>query len=198
MTMNAKSIGLAVATVTSVVPAALILGSARHAHKTLGAPGSLSHVLTNDKLDNKGKVLVEQTKENNKNLLKLGGITVCAGAAASLATGCSKTLTNLLHQLKHWAGEKLSQVSISKIPSNVKVDRIIFNEAEFIKEQLNTNKNLKDMIKNTKLFQKLNSLPTPAKAGLAVSAAILALAAPITALISSQKAGYIEGKHENK
>ena len=67
----------------------------------------------------------------------------------------------------------------------MKVDRIIFNEAEFIKEQLNTNKNLKDMIKNTKLFQKLNSLPTPAKAGLAVSAAILALAAPITALISS-------------
>ncbi len=195
MTMNAKSIGPVVtATVLGGVPAGVMIGAARHANKTIGAPASVAHVLTNDKLDSKAKVIAETEKEGIKDTLTLGGIAVGAGAAASLATGCSKKLTAALHNLKHMVGDKLSQVSISKIPANVKFDTIIFDNAE----QVKYTQNLKDIIKNSKIYTKLNALPTPAKAGLAVAAATLALAAPIVALVSAQKAGYIEGQHEVK
>lgn len=174
MTMNAKSIGPVVtATVLGGAPAGVMIGAARHANKTIGAPASLAHVLTNDKLDNKAKVLAEQTKEGIKDTLTLGGIALGTGAAASLATGCSNKVATAFKGLKG---------KLSGILGNMNYG----------------GKSVKDMIKNTNVFKKFNSLPAPAKVGLAVGAAALALAAPIVSMVSAQKAGYIEGQHEVK
>ncbi len=174
MEMNAKSVKPVVAaTVIGGIPAGIIVGAARHANKTLGAPGSLIHVLTNDKLDSKAAVLAEQTKEGIKDTLTLGSIAVGSGAAASLATGNSAKVAKLFKGAK----DKLSGF-LGKIEYN--------------------GKSLKNAIKSTKIFQRFNSLPAPAKVGLAVGAAVLGLLAPIVALISSQKDGYIEGQHEVK
>ena len=174
MTMNAKSIGPVVtATVLGGVPAGVMIGAARHANKTIGAPASIAHILTNDKLDSKGKVIAETAKEGIKDTLTLGGIAVGTGAAASLAAGNSTKVATAFKGLK----DKLSGI----------LGSINYG-----------GKSVKDVIKNTKVFQKFNSLPAPAKVGLAVGAAALALAAPIVSMVSAQKAGYIEGQHEVK
>ncbi len=175
MTMNAKTIGLlaAGATVTTALPASIMIGAARNANKTIGVPASLAHVLTNDKLDNNGKVLAEQTKECFKDTLKLGGIAAGTGAAAALLSGSSAKAAKLFNSAKGKISGFLSKINYK-------------------------GKSVKDIIKNTKIFQKYNSLPAPAKVGVAVAAAVIAIATPIASLVSAQKAGYIEGQHEVK
>ena len=57
--------------------------------KPAGAPASIAHVLTNDKLDSKAATISEMTKEGVKDLLVLGGSAATVGGAAAIATGCS-------------------------------------------------------------------------------------------------------------
>lgn len=141
--------------------------------KPAGVPGSVAHIVTNEKLDNKAKaeVLKEQFVESTKDTLKLGGAVAGTATAASLITGNSEKAANVFNKIKSKIGDTLAKCSIN-------------------------GKNLKDIVKNTKVFQKFNSLPTPAKAGITAGAALLALAAPVVSMVSAQKAGYIEGKHE--
>jgi len=143
--------------------------------KTAGEPASLAHILTNDKLDKKAKkaVIAEQFKESGKDTLKLAGIVATTAGATAIATGCSNKITGIAQKSISKVGNLLSKVSVN-------------------------GNNLKDMIASTKVYQKISTLPTPAKAAMAVGGAVLALVAPIMTLVSSQKAGYIEGKHEAK
>ncbi len=141
--------------------------------KAAGAPASAAHILTNDKLDKQGKsdVVKEQLSEGLKDTVNVSKVVIGSAAAASLAAGNSKKVAGLLHKAKTNVGNILSKVTVD-------------------------NKNLKEIVKNSNIYKKLNNLPTPAKAAIAVGAAALALVAPITSIVSARKAGYIEGKHE--
>lgn len=141
--------------------------------KPSGAPGSLAHIMTNDKLDKKGKasVVAEQFVESGKDTLKLGVAAAGVGGAAALAYAKSPKAATFLSNAKSTIAKGLSKISID-------------------------GQNLKEMIKGTKIFDKFNKLPAPAKVAIAVGAGVIALVAPLATLISSQKAGYIEGKHE--
>lgn len=143
--------------------------------KPAGAPASLAHIMTNDKLDKQAKVDVikEQFIESGKDTLKIGATAAGVGGAAALAYAKSPKAASFLTNVKSTIADGLSQVSIG-------------------------GNNLKDMIKNTKAFEKISKLPTPAKVAIAVGAGVIALVAPLATLVSSQKAGYIEGKHEAK
>lgn len=154
---------------------AIGLGGSKIYHKATGkpagAPGSIAHVLTNDKLDSKPATLAEMAKESAKDTVTLGRITLGTAAATSLIVGNSNKAATFFNNLINKAGNALSKVTIN-------------------------NNNLKEIIKNLKLYQKINNLPLPAKAAIAAASAVFAIAAPIIALVSSQKQGYIEGKHE--
>ncbi len=141
--------------------------------KPSGAPGSLAHIMTNDKLDKKGKasVVAEQLVESSKDTLKLGVAAAGVGGAAALAYAKSPKAANFFSNAKSTIAKGLSKISID-------------------------GKNLKEMIKGTKIFDKFNKLPAPAKVAIAAGAALVALVAPLATLVGSQKAGYIEGKHE--
>ena len=143
--------------------------------KTAGAPASLAHILTNDKLDKQAKVDVikEQFIESGKDTLKIGAAAAGVGGAAALAYAKSPKAAQVMTNAKSKIAEGLSQVSFG-------------------------GKNLTDLIKGTKIFDKISKLPTPAKVAIAVAAGVIALVAPLATLVSSQKAGYIEGKHEAK
>lgn len=148
---------------------------ANKAKKTLGAPGSMGHIMTNDKLDRKAKkeVLIEQNVESAKDMLKLAGASVGAAATTSLVVGNSKNVTNVAKNLKNTFAKHIEKFS--------------FN-----------GKNLKEIIKSTGLFKKFNTLSTPAKAGILAGAAVLALGFPLLILISAAKSAYIEAQHESK
>jgi hypothetical protein len=141
--------------------------------KTAGAPGSSMHILTNDKLDKKAKaaVIKEQFVASGKDTINVGKVVVGSAAAASLLAGNSTKVAGLLNSAKTKVGTLLSRVTVD-------------------------NKNLKDVVANSTIYKKLNALPTPAKAAIAVGTAVLALVAPLATLVGSKKAGYIEGKHE--
>ncbi len=141
--------------------------------KTAGAPASLAHILTNDKLDKQGKadVIKEQLIESGKDTLKLGATAAGIGGAAALACAKSSKAAGFFATAKTKIGNMLSKVSVG-------------------------GKDLKEMVKGTKIFDKFNKLPAPAKVAIAVGAGVVALVAPLATLVSSQKAGYIEGKHE--
>ena len=166
-------------TLAALTGAGLGLGGAKLYNKvtgkTAGAPASMAHVLTNDKLDKQAKkqVIGEQLKEGLKDTAKLAGITAGVAGTAALVTGCS-------NKAGAFANRVIS--GIGNWCSNVKTYDVTLGET----------------IKDTKLYQKVRTLSTPAKAAIGVAAAFLALATPIAALVSAQKAGYIEGKHEAK
>ena len=143
--------------------------------KTAGAPGSLAHVTTNDNLSQKAKaqVFLESNKEFAKDTLSVVGATATAAAAGSLAVANSTKCADAFGKLMNKASEFLGNSTIN-------------------------GKNVKDTIKNTKVFQKLNSLPTAAKAGIAAGAAALAVALPILNQVTAAKAGYIEAQHEGQ
>lgn len=141
--------------------------------KTTCLPGSIGHILTNDKLDKQAKadVIKEQTAEFNKGTLKLGMTAVGVGAAAALASAKSPKVATFFSNAKSTIAKGLSNISVN-------------------------GNNLKDMIKGTNAFAKFNKLSSPAKVAIAVSAGVIALVAPLATLVGSQKVGYIEGKHE--
>lgn len=141
--------------------------------KTTGVPGSYAHITTNNKLDNKRTVQNEITKECVKDTLTVGGITVGTAAVGSLAVANSNKCADVFKKLTEKASEFLGNSTINGT-------------------------NVKDAIKNTKVFEKLNSLPMAAKAGIAAGAVALAVVAPLAQIVTSAKAGYIEGKHEVK
>ena len=116
---------------------------------------------------------IDQVIESGKDTLKIGATAAGVGGAAALAYAKSPKAAQVMNNAKSKIAEGLSQVSFG-------------------------GKNLKDMIKGTKIFEKISKLPTPAKVAIAVGAGVIALVAPLATLVSSQKAGYIEGKHEAK
>lgn len=139
--------------------------------KTVGCPASVMHVLTNDKLDNKMATTGEMLKESIKDTAILGGVALGTAGTASLIVGNSNKASKSFANLIKKAGEKLSHISVNGT-------------------------DLKSIIKDTKLYSKINNLPLPAKAGLAAGIAAFSFLAPSVALTSAFKQGYIEGKHE--
>ncbi len=143
--------------------------------KPAGAPASLAHILTNDKLTTKGKgkVLIEQAKELGKDVLTISGITAGAGVASAVVASKSTNYANFLQGIKSDVSSFLGKCNFD-------------------------GKNIKDMIKGTEIFNKYNALPKTAKIAIATATAALAVIAPLAQGVYCQKAGYIEGKNETK
>ena len=135
----------------------------------------ICHILTNDKLDLKAKatVLGEQFVESTKDTLKLGATVAGVGGVTALAYAKSPKAASYLNEVKSEIANILSKAS--------------FN-----------GKNVKDLIKSTKIFEKISKLPAPAKAAAGTVAVVLSIVTPLFLLVQSQKAGYIEGKNETK
>ena len=137
----------------------------------VGMKGSIAHVLTNDKIEDKGACFKEMAKESIKDTLVLGSVTAGTAGAAAIATGCSNKAAGAFNQLKTKAGEILNKISIN-------------------------DKNLKDIVKNSKIYNKISA--SPAKAAIAAGAAAITLVGSLMTVSAQSKAGYIEGKHEVK
>ncbi len=145
------------------------------AKKPVGATGSIAHIVSNPNLDEKGKAktLADITKEEIKDTAK---ITLAAGTVAgtvAIATGCSTKANNFAKGIISKAGNALAKVTIS-------------------------DKNLKEVVKKTKIGGKFTSLPTPAKAAILAGTTVLAAALPSMSRLFAAKGGYIEGHNENK
>lgn len=177
MCMNYVSPAVPSALAGGVAGTAIGVGSAKiykkATGKSAGAPGSIAHIMTNDKLDkhSRATVLKEQAKEGLKDTLKVTGLSAGAAGVAALATAKSPKVSGLLSSAKSSVAGALESISVN-------------------------GQNLKDMVKNTKVFEKFSALPKPAKAAIAVGATALAGLGTIYTLVSSSKAGYIEGKNE--
>ena len=143
--------------------------------KTVGAPGSLAHITSNDNLSTKAKlsVLAEQGKEGLKDTFSLAGATATVAAAGSLAVANSNKCADAFKTLISKAGDALSKVEIN-------------------------GNNLKEAVKNTDLYNKVKSLPLGAKAAIAAGTVALAVLAPLYTAVAQSKAGYIEGKYEGQ
>lgn len=138
----------------------------------VGCIGSYSHLVTNDKILDKRGLDKTLLKEGAKDTLKLGvAVGVTAGAGA-LVTGLSSKAKGSFQSLISKTGDILSKVSISD------------------------KGNLKEIIKNTKVFTKMNSLPAPAKAAILAGGTVLAAGLSVLGSVSSAKAGYYEAKFE--
>ena len=178
MNMNKNVMGnVGVAALTCGCGMAGALGTIKLANKITGKPvgckGSIAHVLTNDKIENKAACFNELNKECAKDTLKLTTATGVAAGAGAIATIASPKAKSFLQSAKTAIGNFLSNVSIS-------------------------GKSLKDIVKNTKVFTKFNSLPAPAKAAVAIGGAVLAAGCALLGISSASKAGYIEAQHESK
>lgn len=143
--------------------------------KPAGMPGSMVHILSNDKLDKKAKekVILETTKEGYRDTAKLAGAAGLVAGAAAIATGCSNKIAGVVQEAYSGVGTALSNVTVK-------------------------GNNLKEVVKNTGVFQKFKALPLPAKAAIAAATGLVALVLPIVSVCSAAKAGYIESKHEAK
>lgn len=141
--------------------------------KTAGVPGSIAHITTNDNLTNEAKLHVfgQYAKEGLKDTIKLAGVTTAAAAGGSLAVANSTKCAKAFGKLTSTVSEFLGKTTINGT-------------------------NVKEAIKDTQVFKKLNALPTAAKAGIAAGAAVLAMVLPIVSVNSAAKSGYIEGQHE--
>lgn len=140
----------------------------------IGLKGSPAHVLTNNNMtkDDKKACMKELCKESFKDTVKLTTLTAGAAGVGAVATKSNK-FVGALKGIRHSVGEALSKVNINGT-------------------------NLKEAVKNSSTYTKFNSLPTPAKAAIAVGAAALAIIAPLATIGSASKSGYIEGQHESK
>ena len=141
--------------------------------KPTGCIGSIAHVATNDKIENKLDCFKEMNKEALKDNFKLVAATGAAAGAGAIATVASPTVKGAVKNLISKTGKALSNVSVS-------------------------GKTVKDLIKSTKVFSKFNALPTPAKAAVLAGGAVFATGLALLNNIASAKAGYIEAKHEAK
>lgn len=141
--------------------------------KPVGCKGSVAHVITNDKIQNKIACLGEQQKEGIKDSFKIVAATGAAAGVGALATVASPTVKGAVPKVISKVGKALSNVSVS-------------------------GKTLKELVSSTKAFTKFNGLPTPAKAAILAGGAVLAAATTLGTIASTSKAGYIEAKHETK
>ncbi len=160
----------------------------------VGMKGSIAHVLTNDKIEDKGACFKELFKETAKDTLTIGGITAGAAGAAAIVTGCSNKASNAFKNIITGVGNALDKIKIDS------VSKYRGNKFESIKEVIenSTSASLKEIVKDSSIYKKIHSLPTPAKAAIAAGAAALALVGSIMSISLASKAGYIEGKHEVK
>lgn len=140
----------------------------------IGIYGTTPHVLTNRNIDTRNKVhcFAEQTKESVKDAKTIVKTATAAAGATAIITGCSINAQNFLHGLKHGTGKLLSSFHVDET-------------------------NLKEIIKNTNTYEKLNALPTPAKAAIAVGVATLSIVSPLIGLSNFAKNAAIEAKHED-
>jgi len=142
------------------------------------APGSLIHIASNNKVENKGKVAGDILKEQVKDTISLGNIVVGAGLGTGAAVGLSNKLTKGFNNIKHSIGEALNEFGcLNNNP---------------------TKYSIKDAITDSKVYKKFAKLSTPAQAALVAGAVAIAVVTPIISLVSASKAGYIEGKNEVK
>ena len=83
--------------------------------KPVGAPASLAHILTNDKLDLKAKatVLGEQFVESTKDTLKLGATVAGVGGGTALAYAKSPKAASYLNEVKSEIANILSKASFN-------------------------------------------------------------------------------------
>ena len=166
---------LAMSLAANGIAGATVLGATKLAGKISGKPqgmpGSIAHVLTNDKIENKGACYVAQLKEGAKDTLKLTAATGAAAGVASLAAGFSPKVQAGVKNIISKAGEGLAKVSVN-------------------------GQSLKDTLKNSPAYGWFKALPSPAKAAVLAGAAVLSLGAFVA--LTSNKPGYIEGQHETK
>ena len=141
--------------------------------KPVGIPGDYLHLITNNNLTSKDKFEVrkEQIKDAYQNTLKIGATSAFIGGSTALAYAKSPKVATVLKEVKTGVGELLSTISVN-------------------------NKNLKDVIKNTKLYSKINALPTPAKVALTAGSIVLSIITPFAIIGQSQRNAYIEGRKE--
>lgn len=145
---------------------------ASKAKNPIGSKGSITHILSNDKLDKEAKkdTFKQIKKEAFKDTGKLFGMTAGVAGIAAIATKSGK-VTNKLKSFKKNAGTLLNYFSYR-------------------------GKSMKDIIANTKEYKKFNTLPKPLKAGIGAAVATLAVLTPIFLSKSRTDAAYIEAKNE--
>lgn len=154
--------------------------------KPVGCTGSYTHIMTNDKVENKKGALAEITKESLKDTGNLLGATGIGAGAAALVTGVSKKAQKGLNNFISNVGKSLDKISV---PSNLIADSI---EGIHAPETIS----LKDKVKLSGIGRKFLNATPAAKAAILTGAAILALATPLVAINNAAKSGYIEAKHE--
>lgn len=154
--------------------------------KPVGCTGSYTHIMTNDKIENKKGTLAEITKESLKDTGNLLGATGIGAGAAALVTGVSKKAQKGLNNFISNVGKSLDKISV---PSNLIADSI-----EGIKAPKTIS--LKDKVKFSGIGRKFLNATPAAKAAILAGAAILAVATPLVAINNAAKSGYIEAKHE--
>lgn len=140
----------------------------------VGMKGSGIHIFTNKNMEkgDKKACCKEICKESAKDILKLtAGVAGAAGAGAAATK--SNRVVNALKNFKHSVGDVLTKADIGDT-------------------------NLKEVIKGSEIYKKLNKLPLPAKAALAAGAAALAVGKVVIKAARIPRAAYIEGKHENQ
>lgn len=154
--------------------------------KPVGCIGSYTHIMTNDKVENKKGALAEITKESLKDTGNLLGATGIGAGAAALVTGVSKKAQKGLNNFISNVGKSLDKISV---PSNLIADSI---EGIHAPETIS----LKDKVKLSGIGRKFLNATPAAKAAILTGAAILAVATPLVAINNAAKSGYIEAKHE--
>ena len=154
--------------------------------KPVGCTASYTHIMTNDKIENKKGALAEITKESLKDTGNLLGATGIGAGAAALVTGVSKKAQKGLNNFISNVGKSLDKISV---PSNLIADSI---EGIHAPETIS----LKDKVKLSGIGRKFLNATPAAKAAILTGAAILALATPLVAINNAAKSGYIEAKHE--
>lgn len=158
----------------------------------IGMYGSPMHVMTNDKVQDKKGCLKAIGKDALKDTAKIGGITLGTAAAASLVTGNSKKVSGLLSSMKQNFAGVLDNFSVKQFVKSAK-DGV----ADTVSES-QTYVSLKEVLKDSKFIKKLNSLPTPAKAGLLAGGLAFMIASPIILIANAAKGGATEAKFEER
>lgn len=162
----------------------------------IGMYGSPMHVMTNDKVQDKKGCLKAIGKDALKDTAKIGGITLGTAAAASLVTGNSKKVSGLLSVMKLKFATFLDTFAIKRY--------VILPGREFAADINDTTLgqttyvSLKEVLKDSKFVKKLNSLPTPAKAGLLAGGLAFMIASPIILIANAAKGGATEAKFEER
>ena len=162
----------------------------------IGMYGSPMHVMTNDKVQDKKGCLKAIGKDALKDTAKIGGITLGTAAAASLVTGNSKKVSGRLSFMKQKFATFLDQFAIKRY--------VILPGREFAADINDTTLgqttyvSLKEVLKDSKFVKKLNSLPTPAKAGLLAGGLAFMIASPIILIANAAKGGATEANFEDR